>query len=80
MKIRVSGGADGLAVWLEDRPLVRKVILDGEVLLLIHEGTRESEVGLLKEMVLEGFPIAEYSRKDVSLEDVFLEVTKGRVQ
>lgn len=80
VKTRVLGGAGALAEWLDSRPDVGKVHIDDEVVHFSHQGDREAEVGLLKEMVLAGFPIAEFASHSVSLEDVFLAVTRGAVQ
>jgi hypothetical protein len=44
------------------------------------EGDREEEALLLREMILADFRIAEFGAKHSSLEDVFLQVTKGWVQ
>ena len=80
VRIRIAGGAGGLADWLHQREDTLRVEVDGELLHFTHRATREAEVLLLKEIVQADFPIAEFSRKEVSLEDVFLQVTKGQIQ
>jgi ABC-2 type transport system ATP-binding protein len=80
VKVRVLGGAGSLAPWLQARAEIGSIHLDGEDVQFAHTGDREAEVSLLKEMVLAGFPIAEFASHSVSLEDVFLAVTQGAVQ
>ena len=80
VKVRVLGGGGALAEWLDQREDVGKVHIDGEEVHFAHRGDREAEVALLKDMVLAGFPIAEFASHSVSLEDVFLAVTQGAVQ
>jgi ABC-2 type transport system ATP-binding protein len=80
VKVRVLGGAGALAQWLDTRSDIDQVHIDGEEVQLAHHGDREAEVNLLKEMVLAGYPIAEFASHSVSLEDVFLAVTQGAVQ
>ncbi|MCA9177585.1 MAG: ABC transporter ATP-binding protein [Planctomycetales bacterium] len=80
VRVRVKGGAAELETWLIAREEVIDTQLDGELLTFKHIATRDHEVALLRELVEAGFPIAEFTRKDVSLEAVFLQVTKGQVQ
>lgn len=80
VKVRVLGGAEGAHAWLAAHTDVNNVTLSGEELKFSHTGDRESEVVLLKEMVLAGFRVAEFASHSQSLEDVFMAVTKGVVQ
>jgi ABC-2 type transport system ATP-binding protein len=80
VKARVLGGAHSLAQWLGARDDVQNVRLNGESVTFAHEGEREQEVALLREMVLAGFAILEFGSHEITLEDVFLEVTRGYVQ
>ena len=80
IRVRVLQGGQGLSNWLEQRNDVENVILDGELVRFTHEGDRETEVVLLREMVLADFKIAEFGSQPKSLEDVFLQVTRGAVQ
>ena len=76
----VAGGAQGLDQYMMQRQGVVSTILDGELLTVMHQLPRDDEPELLKELIEAGFRIAEFTRKVVTLEDVFLEVTKGQIQ
>jgi len=78
--VQVLGGAAALGHWLDARTDVQEVQIDGETAVFLHEGDRQTEVSLLKEMVTAGFPIASYGSQEKSLEEVFLDVTRGQVQ
>lgn len=80
VRVRLLGGAGSVGGWLEQRDDVFGIQLDGELVTFSHNGDRESEVALLREMILADFPVAEFGTKAKSLEDVFLHVTEGKVQ
>ena len=69
-----------LCAWLAAHTDINDVSLNGEELRFSHTGDRDSEVVLLKEMVLADFRVAEFASHSQSLEDVFMAVTKGVVQ
>jgi len=56
------------------------VKVDSELFTFTHAGDRHSEAALLKEMVVAEFAVIEFGVRHKSLEDVFLDVTEGRVQ
>jgi hypothetical protein len=78
--VKVLGGAESLGQWLGRRIDVTNVKTDGEMCRFTHEGQQDSEVVLLREIVLAGFAVAEFGSHSQSLEDVFLAVTRGVVQ
>lgn len=80
VRVRVLGGGQGLSQWLGARDDVQNIRLDAEYVVFSHEGDRESEVALLREMVLADIPVLEFGSHQVTLEDVFLQVTRGYVQ
>jgi ABC-2 type transport system ATP-binding protein len=80
VRVRVLGGAQALSQWLGAREDVEKIVLDGEYVNFAHAGVREAEVELLREMVVAGFAILEFGTHQTTLEDVFLQVTRGYVQ
>jgi ABC-2 type transport system ATP-binding protein len=80
VKVRVLGGAASAGQWLGQRTDVTQVKLDGEVVHFTHAGAEDSEVALLRDLVLAGFPVAEFASHSQSLEDVFMAVTRGAVQ
>jgi hypothetical protein len=59
---------------------VEEIQPDGELVTFAHLGDREFEADLLRWMIDEGYRIVEFGSHEVSLEDVFLQVTTGRVQ
>jgi ABC-2 type transport system ATP-binding protein len=59
---------------------VADVRLEGAALRFSHQGDQASEAALLREMILAGFPVAEFGAYNKSLEEVFLQVTQGAVQ
>ena len=80
VKVTVIGGAEALTQWLEQRGDATRIKLDGQHCRFTHEGEQASEVTLLRDMVMAGFPIAEFGSTSKSLEDVFMAVTRGAVQ
>lgn len=80
VRVRVLGGAEGLANWLAANSQVEQVRVDGEHLVFAHQGDEQTEVQLLRSIVAAGFPIAAFGGTRKSLEDVFLQVTRGAVQ
>jgi len=80
VRVRVLENTEGLAQWLSDKQSYSEIVTDGELLHFCHIGERAEEALLLKEMIEAGFRIAEFGARHSTLEDVFLNVTKGRVQ
>ena len=80
IRMRVLETASAAANWLESRDEIVDVRVDGELLLFAHMGSREDEARLLRDLVQADFPIAEFHSHSRSLEDVFMNVTKGAVQ
>ncbi|QDU76150.1 putative ABC transporter ATP-binding protein YbhF [Bremerella volcania] len=80
VRVRVLENTEGLAKWLSEKEGFSEIVTDGELLHFSHVGERAEEAILLKEMIETGFRIAEFGARHSTLEDVFLNVTKGRVQ
>jgi ABC-2 type transport system ATP-binding protein len=80
VKARVLGGAEGLAHWLTGRDDSHEPKVDGEYVLFSHDGDVDSEAELLREIVQQGFRVAQFGSREQSLEDVFMQVTEGLVQ
>lgn len=78
--VRVLGGGVPLAAWLSRRDEIVEPRADGEKVTFSHLGEREAEADLLKEMVDAGFRVVEFGSRSKSLEDVFMQVTEGKVQ
>lgn len=69
-----------LAEWLTTRNDVGELRVDGEQVWFTHSGDRESEAHLLKSMVEAGFAVVEFGAHQQTLEEVFMQVTRGRIQ
>ena len=80
VEVRVLGGGAGLQQWLCQRSDVQNVSVTGELVRFTHDGGREAQADFLKQMVLADFRIAEFATHEKSLEDVFMQVTRGAVQ
>ena len=80
VQVRVLGGAAPLGQWLEARGDVREIRIDGESALFTHDGDEQSEADLLRELIAAGFRVAAFGSRATTLEDVFMQVTAGKVQ
>ncbi|MCA9259515.1 MAG: ABC transporter ATP-binding protein [Planctomycetales bacterium] len=90
VRIRVLGPSAALQAWLEAHGDVRELEAlkrspetesdESRPLAFTHDGGPEAQSALLREIMNAGFPVIEFASKTKSLEDVFLHVTKGRVQ
>ena len=80
VKVRVIGGGDSLAQWLQERTEVDNLQVDGELVWFSHAGDRQDQAAMLREIVLADFLVAEFATHSKSLEDVFMHVTQGVVQ
>lgn len=80
LTLRVVGGAQAVADLLANRDTIGKCLVDGELLRAEFRGQIDDQVTLLKELIEQGFAIAEFNARGKSLEDVFLHVTEGVVQ
>ena len=78
--VRVLGEIEPLIRWLGERSDLSNIRVEGPLLIFNHEGDRESEADLLKEMVVAGFRVAGFGSRAKSLEEVFMHVTRGAVQ
>ncbi len=80
VEIRVLGGAAALAAWIALRGPARELRVNGDALTLLHRGNAEAEADLLRAMIEAGFRVTAFGSRRRSLEDVFMQVTKGLVQ
>jgi ABC-2 type transport system ATP-binding protein len=78
--VRLLSDIERLHGWLTTRNDIFEVTIEGDLAVFNHAGDRESEAGLLREIIEAGFPVVEFGARHKSLEDVFLHVTEGRVQ
>ena len=80
VEVRLLDGTTSLAQWLERRSGVGKIQQDGTVVRFLHAGQAQAEAELLKAMIDAGFRVVAFGSRQRSLEDVFMQVTKGLVQ
>ncbi len=80
IQTRLMSDVDRLMQWLLARPGLHELNRNDLTVTFFHDGNQEDEVTMLREMVEAGFPVAEFISKLRSLEDVFLQVTRGFVQ
>ncbi len=59
---------------------INQLEISGEVARFLHDGGEADEVELFGALVLAGFQVAAFGSRAKSLEDVFMQVTAGRVQ
>jgi ABC-2 type transport system ATP-binding protein len=80
IRLQLVRDADRLAQWLARRTDVDQVRVDERWVAFHHAGDDDAQAQLLREIVDADFRVIEFGVQSKTLEDVFLEVTKGRVQ
>jgi ABC-2 type transport system ATP-binding protein len=80
VQVRVLGDPAPLAAWLAGRPDVDEVRTDGDAVFYVHDRDREAEADMLRDIVAAGFRVVAFASHERSLEDVFMQVTEGKVQ
>lgn len=78
--VRVLSNSDGLAAYLHEMGELWGIRVDGQLVHYVHGGDRHAEADLLRKLIESGFQVAEFRSHQKSLEDVFMEVTRGVVQ
>lgn len=68
------------AQWLGRQEYVADVRVDGNLIMMSFAGDTQQQSAILSGLVEGGFPVTEFSRSEQNLEDVFMNVTRGRVQ
>jgi ABC-2 type transport system ATP-binding protein len=80
VKVRVLSDGEKLAAFLQARDDLLQITCDQNTVRFLHDADEATEVELLKQLVQAGFPVIEFGSQPKSLEEVFMQVTKGRVQ
>ena len=78
--VRVSGGHEALQRFLLERPGVDSINEVGGRVQFEFAGGDEEQVQLVSSLIAAGFPVLEFSTHSSGLEDLFIEITGGRVQ
>lgn len=80
VKMRLIEGPEAACQWLEQRPDVSDVLVADGVIRFSHQGQESDEADLLRDLIHAGLRVVEFGSHTISLEDVFLRVTRGEVQ
>lgn len=80
LMIRLLDDAAPVAQWLSARDDVCQVRAARNQVVCQHTGDLQAEASLLRALVSAGFSVVAFGRQEQTLEEVFLQVTRGRVQ
>jgi ABC-2 type transport system ATP-binding protein len=80
VRVRVMSKVQELCDWLGRRDGVFKISSIDKDVIFHHTTTDVAEVTMLRDMIAAGFEVLSFGGRDESLEDVFMNVTRGRVQ
>ena len=81
VEVRLVGPPDELVPWLEGRAGICDVRISGEVVRFAYDGKNEAEdAALLRAIIDAGFAVASFGSAAPSLEDVFMQLTRGTIQ
>ena len=80
LSVRLAGSHEGAERFLLEQPGVVKVHEANRRLQFEFTGDDDDQVALVQRLVGAGFPILEFSAQDAGLEDLFIELTGGRIQ
>ncbi len=80
IRVRVLDRVTEVAEWLGQQSSVESVSVRSDTIFLEFEGEDVDRARLLRELVAQGFDVVSFAVQDRNLEEVFLDVTKGRVQ
>ena len=80
LSVRLAGPSDGLERFLLEQPGVLNVHEANGRLQFEFTGGDHDQASLVSRLVGAGFPVLEFSAHSAGLEDLFIEITEGRVQ
>ncbi len=80
LSVRLAGPPDGVERFLLEQPGVLNVHEVNGRLQFEFTGGDDDQVSLVSRMIGAGFPVLEFSAHGAGLEDLFIEITEGRVQ
>jgi ABC-2 type transport system ATP-binding protein len=78
--VRLAGRHEGLERFLVEQAGVLNVHDAGGRVEFEFAGGDDDQVSLVSRLVAAGFPVLEFSARNAGLEDLFIEITEGRVQ
>jgi ABC-2 type transport system ATP-binding protein len=80
LTVRLAGEHAGLERFLVEQPDVRNVHEAGGRIEFEFGGGDDDQAALIARLVGAGFPVLEFGARSAGLEDLFIEITEGRVQ
>jgi ABC-2 type transport system ATP-binding protein len=80
LSVRLAGTNDGVERFLLEQPGVLNVHEAGGRVQFELTGGDDDQVSLVGRLIAAGFPVLEFSAQSAGLEDLFIEITEGRVQ
>jgi len=80
LSVRVAGARDGVERFLLEQPAVRSVHEANGRIEFEFDGGDDEQVQLVSRILAAGFPVLEFTAHSAGLEDLFIEITEGRVQ
>jgi ABC-2 type transport system ATP-binding protein len=80
LSVRLAGEHEGLERFLLEQPGVLNAHEVNGRLQFEFSGGDEEQVALVSRLVGAGYPVLEFSARSAGLEDLFIEITEGRVQ
>ncbi|MCA9216734.1 MAG: ABC transporter ATP-binding protein, partial [Planctomycetales bacterium] len=78
--VRVISDLDKVVEWLNEKTEISDVRAGDAIVRFRHNGDRLDEARILRHMIEKGFDVCSFGSEERSLEDVFMNVTKGIVQ
>ena len=78
-EVATSDGMEALSRELAGIPEVAHVKTNGAAVTFVYQGAPESAPEVLKRLMARNIAVTSFARREVSLEEVFLAVTKGGV-
>ena len=80
LSVRLAKHHEGVERFLLEQPGVLNVHEAGGRVQFEFDGGDDDQVSLVGRLVAGGFPVLEFSAQSAGLEDLFIEITEGRVQ
>ncbi|MEQ8788279.1 MAG: ABC transporter ATP-binding protein [Pirellulaceae bacterium] len=80
LDVQVVDDAPALSRWLEQRDDIGELKTAPGGVVFCYARDPQLRAELLREMIQAGFPIVKFSARDLSLEEVFMRVTEGKLQ